>query len=91
MLRWVCFFSLAAFLPAHAADNDHWDDQFGGPGAESELLAVCANGSDVYVGGQFTTIGDARGLGIAKWDDTHWSNIGGGISGSIPIIFAIAA
>ncbi|HET6567811.1 MAG TPA: T9SS type A sorting domain-containing protein [Rhodothermales bacterium] len=38
-----------------------------------------ANGNDLYVGGNFTSVNDTPAYRIAKWDGTSWSGLGTGI------------
>jgi len=91
-MKWVavCLFVCTALTTARSAPDDHWDDQFGAAGVDGQLVTVCANGSDVYFGGMFSTAGSVKGAGIAKWDGTNWINLGSGISGPIPIVYSIA-
>src|SRR5688572_24124647 len=44
----IAFLSLSVSLssPVYAAADDHWDDQFAGPGAEGTLLGVTVDGTD---------------------------------------------
>ena len=91
--RWLAFsfaLLLSLTLPVFAAEDDHWDDQFAGPGAEGAMLTVVANGTDVYVGGLFSVVGAARSENIARWDGTNWLSLGGGVSGGIGVVYAIA-
>lgn len=57
--------------------------QFSGSGGTA-VNAIAINGNDVYVGGTFTTATDANGSsdvrGIAVWDGSGWSAIGGGVN-----------
>lgn len=48
------------------------------------MLAV---GTNLYVGGAFTTTGISNTAGVARWDGTNWSSVGGGINGAV---FALA-
>jgi hypothetical protein len=73
-----------------AADNDHCDDQFGAPGVDQLVMTIATNGNYVYVGGGFGIAGSEVTQGIARWDGTNWSSIGG-ISGSIPLVYSILA
>src|SRR5690349_11218748 len=54
-----------------ASDDSHWDDQFAPPGADNLVLAITPKGPDLYVGGFFTVIGEAKSPAIAKWDGTN--------------------
>jgi len=45
------------------------------------VSAIAVSGSDVYVGGGFTSAGGAAGTGnIAKWNGSSWSSLGSGIT-----------
>jgi hypothetical protein len=91
-MKWVaaCLFVCTTLATARSAQDDHWDDQFGAAGDDGQLVTICANGSDVYIGGMFNTAGSVKGAGIAKWDGANWVNLGSGISGPIPIVYAVA-
>ena len=55
------------------------------------LYAVAVIGSDVYVGGTFTTIGGVSANHVAKWNGSSWSALGTGIGASYyPKVRAIA-
>src|SRR3989442_6042478 len=47
-------------------------------GVSSTVSAILVDGSDVYVGGQFTNAGTTVVRGIAKWDGSNWSGLGQG-------------
>ncbi len=50
----------------------------------SEVDAIAVSGSDVYVGGNFTTLGDASTANyLAKWSGGAWSSIEGGANALI--------
>jgi hypothetical protein len=59
-------------------------------GTSPFVRALAVNGSDLYVGGIFTTAGGAPATGIARWDGTSWSAVGGGVGGTNPYVFALA-
>ena len=74
-----------------AADDDHWDTQFGAAGADGTVTAIACSGSDVYLTGNFTSAGESSCIGIAKWNGSNWSGFGPGFSwGSGPIGAAVA-
>jgi len=50
--------------------------------------AIAVSGTDVYVGGDFTSIGGISAYKIAKWDGHTWSALGNGIDNGI--VYAIA-
>ena len=43
------------------------------------VYAIATRGSDVYVGGSFSKIGNVDAYSIAKWNGTEWSGVGTGI------------
>jgi hypothetical protein len=59
-----------------------------GMGLGSTANALVASGSDLHVGGAFTTATNAGGIavtvtGIAKWDGSAWSALGSGASATV--------
>ncbi len=64
--------------PLHAAfeEKTSWDDRFGGPGPNGNVYAIVASGTDVYVGGDFTMIGNVRANRVARWDGHVWHPLG---------------
>ena len=82
---------LHCVLSAFAAEDDHWDTQFGPPGADGLVTAIACRGSDVYMTGTFTSAGESSCLGIAKWNGANWSGFGSGFAwGSGPVGFSVA-
>jgi hypothetical protein len=64
-------------------DGASWSALGSGCNAWVESIAFADNGAggtDVYVGGQFTTAGGLPASGIAKWDGAAWSAVGGGLT-----------
>lgn len=53
-----------------------------------DVSAIAIDGSDVYIGGRFTSVdGNTAMANIARWDGSAWSPLGSGISG---FIYALA-
>ena len=54
-------------------------------GVNNSVKAIAVSGSDVYVGGLFTLLGDGTTSAkhIAKWDGSSWSAIDNGVDGNI--------
>ncbi len=54
------------------------------PGADSYVNAAVADSSgNLYIGGDFTLVGEVIANRIAKWDGSHWSPLGSGMDGSV--------
>ncbi len=70
-----------AWLPSRLADSvlkGAWDTRFDPPGPDGEVYAVARLGSDVYIGGDFTRIGNVLANHIARWDGRAWHALGDG-------------
>ena len=52
-------------------EDENWDDRFQLPSVDGRVLAIAISGSDVYVGGQFTTAGVSVSRGTAPLNLTH--------------------
>jgi hypothetical protein len=78
--------------PASIFGDEQWDNRFLPPGlsngdspiATNGIGALAAKGSEVYVGGAFTTAGGVPANNIARWDGRRWSALGSGVSGGTP-------
>ena len=58
-----------------------------GAGTSGEVYAIAVSGSDVYVGGDFTTAGGvANTRHIARWNGSTWSALGAGTNGEVHAI-----
>ncbi len=66
-----------------ASADTNWNDRFGLPGVQGGTVsAVVVDGSNVYVGGTFTSAGDAPHAYVAEWDGQAWQNLSGGVEGA---------
>jgi len=66
----------------------NWISMGGFPGTDSAVRAAVVDGSgNLYIGGDFTAAGGVVANGIAKWDGSSWSDLGGGIGG---VVYALA-
>jgi hypothetical protein len=54
-----------------------------GSGMNGEVSALVVSGTNLYVGGSFTTAGGVSATNIAKWDGSSWSALGSGMSGGV--------
>jgi hypothetical protein len=69
-----------SFVPMSSGCTESWDNRFFSSGAEDvnggEVNAIAVDGSDVYIGGSFTTVANITANRVAKWDGTSWSALG---------------
>jgi hypothetical protein len=59
----------------------------------TDVRALAMLGSDLYVGGEFTTAGGIAASNIAKWDGSTWTALGSGLAvegGSFSAVYALA-
>ena len=68
-------------------DGSHWFALGSGIPLGSDILdtvnAIAVSGSNVYVGGRFTTAGGVTVNNIARWDGQNWWPIGAGADGPV--------
>src|SRR6476620_1794153 len=80
---WVLLGCFPLLSHAQSAPGDeHWDYRFGLPGVDGFVGVFATNGTDVYIGGDFTSIGNVLATDIAKWDGQNWSALGSGMNAS---------
>jgi trimeric autotransporter adhesin len=62
-----------------------WDDRFNFPGIEGQIYAMATNGTgtEIYVGGSFTSAGGVPVKNIALWNGQAWSPLGSGVEGTV--------
>ena len=54
------------------------------PGANSQVNAAVADGSgNLYIGGNFSVVGDTLANRIAKWNGTRWTGLGSGMNNAV--------
>ncbi len=61
-------------------DGSSWSDL---GQANLDINAIAVSGTDVYVGGGFSSVDGTSAKGIAKWDGSNWSALGSGTNGYI--------
>jgi hypothetical protein len=67
-----------------ATIDQNWESRFvRAPGLDGAVYAMLAVGTNLYVGGAFTTTGISNTAGVARWDGNSWSSVGGGINGNV--------
>jgi len=90
-----CFFSLLIHtIPSAAAehpDDIYWDGRFDSLGFDNAVHAICIDGNDIYVGGQFRYLQGELVNKIVRWDGTNWHSVGGGVGGmASEVVYAVA-
>jgi len=96
--RTVCATALmlAVTFSAAAADSTFTDANWISmnpsiPGASGGIDAVVADSvGNLYIGGDFSVVGDVIAHGIAKWDGSSWSALGSGTDGEYPYVNTLA-
>jgi len=63
----------------------NWISMGGIPGANGEEVyaAVLDGSGNLYIGGNFTLVGDVLANNIAKWNGSSWSTLGSGMNNSV--------
>ena len=57
-----------------------------GPTINGTIRAVATNGSDTYLGGDFTNLGNSSASYIARWDGSAWNALGAGTNNIVRAI-----
>jgi hypothetical protein len=47
------------------------------------VSSICVIGTDIYIGGNFTTLSSEPIAYLARWDGNQWSEVGGGVNGPV--------
>jgi hypothetical protein len=82
------FAPAAAPSSSFGTDNANWDPRFAGSnGLNSAVHALAWDGSNLYVGGEFSTAGGVSANRIARWNSSGWSALGTGMNNPV---FALA-
>jgi uncharacterized delta-60 repeat protein len=76
------------FRPAKAkrtqgTGDENWQDGFGIRGTNGAVQAVVQVGTDTYVAGGFTIIGNVVANRVAKWNGTTWTSLGTGTANGV--------
>ncbi len=67
-------------------DGQQWDALGGGlqsSGGGLAVDAILAEGTNVFVGGLFSSAGGVAATNLARWDGQAWSAVGGGTDGEV--------
>jgi hypothetical protein len=81
-------------LPAGADptfSDANWISTGGIAGADNIVRATAVDSwGNLYIGGEFTMVGDVFANHIAKWDGRKWTALGSGIAGDSAVVYALA-
>lgn len=70
--------------PSNQPCSSGWDARFASFAPNGFIWSVKSDSSgNIYVAGDFTSIGGVSANRIAKWDGTRWSSLGSGLNGSV--------
>lgn len=60
-------------------------------GTDGAIFAMVASGDDIYIGGDFTTVGGVRANRVVRWNRSarRWSALGAGIDGDASFVRAL--
>jgi trimeric autotransporter adhesin len=89
MIRHILLIAmLAGGLPARAdttiLTDQNWESRFvRAPGLDGDAFTMLVVGTNLYVGGTFSTTGVSNTAGVARWDGNSWHSVGGGIIGTV--------
>jgi hypothetical protein len=71
------------FRPAGTtgAGDERWQSGFSVfDGADTAIKTIVQSGADIYVGGNFTSVGGIKASYVAKWNGSAWSSLGTGMA-----------
>ena len=64
--------------------DENWISMDGLPGTDGDVKAAVVDGAgNLYIGGEFTAVGDVIANFVAKWNGTRWSALGSGMNGVV--------
>jgi hypothetical protein len=69
--------------PTFGSDDANWDPRFAGAGVNNTVRALAWDGTNLYVGGDFSSAGGVAASRIARWNGTNWSTLGSGMNNQV--------
>ena len=92
LATWCIMLALVVLARADSTLSDSlWDVRFSpaegssenqSP-ADSSIFAILSDGTNTYVGGQFTSLDGLAPTNIARWDGAAWHDLKGGVDGPV--------
>ncbi len=70
---------------------ENWASDFAQNGASDTVYALLVDGTDIYIGGVFRTVGSISAQSIARWDGTSWHEMGYGFDADVTALALDAA
>lgn len=70
---------IVAGRSATAQTDENWSPDFGIPGTDGEVICSVVWNENLVVGGGFSVAGISDVGGVALWDGTRWTAMGGGL------------
>jgi trimeric autotransporter adhesin len=84
LLRLCWGLVLGIVRPAWAGeDQGYWDARFYLPGLHGQVRAMAGRGSEIFLGGRFTSVGAVRATNLARWDGEQWRALPGDMNGEV--------
>ena len=80
---------LCLCLVSHGAvpGDEHWDNQFGVPGANAPVGGVAVIGKTVFIAGtDVTAAGNTKASGVAGFDGTNWFPLNSGLLNTTAVV-----
>ncbi len=84
-LLFVFFISLFFIFPnLSISQNEIWDSQFITANAPADtVFAVTTDGTNIYIGGKFTSVAGISANYVAMWDGAAWYALGTGMNATV--------
>ena len=73
-------FAAGSGADTRAPGDENWAESFDLPGMNNFVYALAWDGTNLYVGGRFTTAGGVSANYIASWNGSAWSPLGSGMN-----------
>lgn len=75
----ACLMAAAALA---VPGDEKWATTWGLPGTDAQVYGTAEFQGDLIIVGAFTQVGDVSASGVARFDGTSWSAMGGGLVGT---------
>lgn len=73
----------SSFMAKSVDVNSGWQSMSDYIGATDKVYAIAKHENNIYVGGDFTAIGNTQANYIARWDGANWSPLGMGMNATV--------